>query len=181
MARIKKQLVALLSAMDPQQIAKLVSVKLKSLRREKAILDKRLSDIGRQIAGLAAPVARKVRRRRRVRLGRPRLGRPRVKQPRMKAAPVRRRAKKGTMAAKIRRILAHAKGPMRVRDLCASLVRSGVPKKPGLMNYLSRTLSTNPAFAKAGWGLYRLAGAAAPAPAAKRRRPKTVEAATPQK
>jgi len=177
MARIKKQLVALLSALEPAQVAKLVSARLKTLQREKALLEKRLSEVARQIAGLGAPAAPKIRRRRRARRGRPPVSKPVAK----KAAPVRRRAKKGTMAAKIKEVLAQAKEPMRVKDLCAALVRSGIPKKKGLMNYVSRTLSTNAAFAKAGWGLYRLAGAAAPAPAKKRGRPRKVEAAAPLK
>jgi len=158
MPRVKKQLVELISKLSPKEIeqirAKLLAPKLGSLRRERAKLVKRLREVRREIARLGAPV-----KRRRVRVRRAR------------------RARKGTMASKIKAILGRAKAPMRVKNICAALVRSGVPRKKGLVNYVNRTLSTNPLFAKAGWGLYRLAGQAPAAPVKRAPRKKAEPAA----
>jgi len=166
MARVKKQLVELLSTLSSKEIqklqAKLLAPKVASLRREREKLQKRLREIERQLAR----VAKAKPRRRRVR---------RVRKARAKRAPVKRvkrRARKGTIASRIEGILKRAPAPMRVKDICDALARAGVPKKKGLVNYVNRILSTNPAFSKAGWGVYSLAGKPSAAPAKKAARKK---------
>lgn len=159
MARVKKQFLELLSSMAPAELAKLqaklLGPKLKALRSERAKLVKRLKQVETELAGLEKPAPRKRRKK-----AKPRA----VRRVRVVA---RRRRRKGTMADKIATILGKAGKPLRVRDICAALVKAGVPKKKGLVNYVNRTLSTNPRFRKAGWGLYVLAGGAAAAAAKK--------------
>jgi len=164
MRRVKKQLVELLSSLSAAEIkrlrSKLVAPKLESLRREKAAIKKRLHQIERQILRLAGRMVRKRRKLHR------RTGPRRAKRVR--------RAKRGTVIAKIKQVLARATSPMRVRDICNALARAGLKRKKGLVNYVNRTLSANPSFAKVGWGLYRIAGqASAPKTkkAARRRTP----------
>lgn len=174
MAHVKKQLVELLSTLDPTEIeklqAKLLAPKLASLRREKGRLQKRLKEIERQLARVQKAKPRRRRRVRRVRAKRAPAKRAPVKRAPVKR--VRRRARKGTIASKIERILKGAPAPMRVKDICNALARAGVPKKKGLINYVNRILSTGPAFTKAGWGLYRLATKPSAAPAKKASRKK---------
>lgn len=159
MPRVRKHLVELLSALSPAEIAKLVAPRLESLRREEEAIRKRLQEVERQIAAIAGTAVVRRRRRRRVGLRRRRLGRPPLG-PRVGRPPVR-RAKRGSVTANLRAVLEKATQPMRVKEIIAGLVRRGVARKPGLPNYISRLLSTNSAFVRAGRGLYRMAGSAA--------------------
>jgi len=147
MRRVKKQLVELLSSLSSSEIKqlhlKLVAPKLRSLRREKNAIEKRLHEIEREIAGLAPTKKRKARQPKRLR----------------KAKRVR-RARRGTVLSKIKNVLQRASVPMRVKEVCNALVRAGMPKKKGLVNYVNRILSTNANFTKVGWGLYSIAGQA---------------------
>jgi len=158
MPRIKKQLIQMLSALSPAEIAKLVAPKLRVLRRERRAILKRLREIERQLAGLAPGLrglkpGGRVRRRRRRRIVRAVAAlRP------IAPGPVR-RARRGTMAAQVMSILANAGQPMRMRDIRNGLVGRGVPARKGLLNYLSRVLNTNAAFEKVGRGMYGLAAA----------------------
>jgi len=160
MPRVRKHLVELLSALSPAEIAKLVAPRLESLRREEEAIRKRLQEVERQIAAIAGTAVVRRRRRRRVGLRRRRLGRPPLGLPRVGRPPVR-RAKRGSVTANLRAVLEKATQPMRVKEIIAGLVRRGVARKPGLPNYISRLLSTNSAFVRAGRGLYRMAGSAA--------------------
>ena len=145
MARVKKQLLELIAGLSTGEIrrlhAKLVGPRLKSLQREKAAIEKRLRQVERRLAGLVGVAPRKQRK---AKVGRP---------------PAKRggRAKRGSVLAGVKRVLENAGGSLRVKEICDGLVRSGIPRKVGLKNYVSRMLSTNPAFTRAGWGLYRLA------------------------
>jgi len=165
MARVKKQVIQLLSGLSARDIrqlqSKLVAPRLKALRREKAAIEKRLRMIGRQIAGLVSLAPRKGRKLRKTK--------------QLKRAKRVRPARKGTIASRIKGILQRTVAPMRVKEICSALIRAGMPKKKGLVNYVNRILSTNPTFAKAGWGLYCIAGKA-PAPTAKKSLRKKTEA-----
>jgi len=168
MARVKKQFIKLLSSLRPAELAKLqaqlVGPRVKALRREKAQLETRLKEIDEQLGGLGGPKPRKARRARK---------KARVHKVAPKPVVVKRRGRrKGTVADKIEAILAKAGKALRVKEICVTLVKAGMPKKAGLVNYVNRTLSANPRFKKAGWGVYTLAAAPAAAAPAKRGRKK---------
>lgn len=151
MARVKKQMLNLLETLSASEIetlrAKLIGPKLKALQQERATLQKRLRTVEGQIAVLEGSVPRR-RRRRRVRAKAPKAA---------KRAPARKAARKGaTIAETIEAILRRARKPMRVKDICAALVRAGHADKKSLANYVNRVLNVTPQFAKAGWGEYTL-------------------------
>lgn len=154
MARVKKELVELLSTLSASEIeklrAQLVGPKLQALKRERQKLEKRLKEIDAEMARLGA---RKPARR----------------------AARRRGPRPGTLASKIRNILEKAGRPMRVKEICDALAAAGAARTKTFANYVNRTLSTNPLFSKAGRGVYKLSpegGGRTVAKAPKKKSPK---------
>jgi hypothetical protein len=182
MAQVKKELVELLKDLTPRELKQLQSTlltpKLNKLKKKKEQLEKELKQVANQIASLqgkktSAPKngRRKKKGRKAKKVSKSKNGR-RKKKARKAKAPRKTVSRKGggkTMAEKIADILRDAGKPMRVREIVDVLVRKGQPVKKGLVNYVNRTLSTSPAFRKAGWGLYTLSGASASKKSAKKK------------
>jgi len=190
MVQARKQLMELLESMSEAEIQqirdKLVEPRRRALDEEKKQLERRLQEINREVQSLqgaaAAPAAAPAPRRKR---GRPARAAQPAAQPAPAAAPkpaerAGRRGRppklQGSMAEKIRMIMERAGGAVRVKDIADALVRSGEPRKKGLVNYVNRTLSQSPMFRKSGWGQYELAasagGGAAEPPVRKKPGPK---------